>query len=150
MAKSWLLLQPNTFLIGLPWRLPPLWRLEERSCLASLYEGHITALRANYPLEERGERPGQQLVSQSRSPLWSWYFVISISSSSLSGGTYKLLINHALTEHSTWLSVNFSELSAQRTRGKESKMSWSEGIQNNKRCVGKKHIWPYGICCVIV
>ena len=55
MTKPWALLQPNTFLIGLPWRPPLMWCLEECSSLASLCEGHFTTSGANYPLEKRGE-----------------------------------------------------------------------------------------------
>lgn len=56
-----LLLQPNTFLVACPLRPRPSCCPEECSCGASLCEGHITTLSANYPLEERGQRPGQYL-----------------------------------------------------------------------------------------
>lgn len=149
MTESGPPLQPHTFLIGLPWRPPPRRCLEECSRLASLCEGHIAARRANYPLEGRGERPGRQLVLQSGSPLQSWAFVISISSSSLSAGTSKLWVYRAQTEQNTRCPVSVSEPSSPRARDKRWPDDWEEGTQNNRRCLGKRHLCPQDLCCYL-
>lgn len=146
MTKTWPLLQPNTFLIGLPWRQPLWWCLEECSCLASLYEGLLTTFGANHPLEKRGET----LAS-------SWFHNLG----QLSGAGLLLFrfpqthyqkesINAWLT--GSWLNtrfpVNFQRPPLQEQEVKDSQTSQHEGTHEQQKMLGKS-MFDLAVCAVV-